>query len=197
VFEVAEVMGALAIQADLSIREQAQGLVGRAVAALGGLDVLVSSAGPAPCKPEAEYLNADGRPQSLWLSSWHLDLTSLLAATVEAHHDDYGIVWPVACAPYDVHLLALDVRKEAVAAQAEALYERLREEGWAVLYDDREASAGVKFNDADLIGLPLRLTVSNRSVKDGLVEAKWRNSRERLRLDEEGLAAELARLRQG
>jgi prolyl-tRNA synthetase len=159
--------------------------------------VLVSSAGTGPCKPEAEYLNTDGRPQPLWLASWRLDLTSLLAATVEAHHDDYGILWPMVCAPYDLHLVALDVRKETVAAQAEALYERLSEEGWAVLYDDREASAGVKFNDADLIGLPLRLTVSKRSVKEGLVEAKWRNSRERLKLDEDGLTAELARLRQG
>jgi prolyl-tRNA synthetase len=92
--------------------------------------------------------------------------------------------------------VALDVRKEAVAAQADALYERLRQDGWEVLYDDREASAGVKFNDADLIGIPLRLTVSKRSVKEGLIEAKWRNSRERLKLDSEGLAAELARLRQ-
>jgi prolyl-tRNA synthetase len=151
---------------------------------------------PAPCRPEAEYLNSEGRPLPLWLASWRLDLGRLLAAVVEAHHDDYGIFWPAVCAPFDVHLVALDVRKEAVAAQADALYERLRQDGWEVLYDDREASAGVKFNDADLIGIPLRLTVSKRSVKEGLIEAKWRNSRERLKLDSEGLAAELARLRQ-
>jgi prolyl-tRNA synthetase len=125
-----------------------------------------------------------------------LDLGRLLAAVVEAHHDDYGILWPTACAPFDVHLVALDVRKEAVAAQAGALYERLRADGWAVLHDDREASAGVKFNDADLIGAPLRLTVSKYTAKEGLVEAKWRSSRERLKLDKQGLAAELARLRQ-
>jgi prolyl-tRNA synthetase len=94
-----------------------------------------------------------------------------------------------------VHLVALDLRKEAVAAQAEALYERLQADGWAVLYDDRSASAGVKFNDADLIGIPLRLTVSKRSVGEDAIEAKWRDSRERLKLDDEGLAAELARLR--
>jgi prolyl-tRNA synthetase len=151
---------------------------------------------PAPCRPEAEYLNSEGRPLTLWQASWRLDLGRVLAAVVETHHDDYGILWPAVCAPFDVHLVALDVRKEAVAAQAEALYERLQEDGWTVLYDDREASAGVKFNDADLIGVPLRLTVSKRSVKEGLVEAKWRNSRERLKLDREGLAVELARLRQ-
>jgi prolyl-tRNA synthetase len=71
----------------------------------------------------------------------------------------------------------------------------LRSEGFSVLYDDRSASAGVKFNDADLIGIPLRLTVSKRSAKEGLIEAKWRDSVERLKLDEAGLTAELARLR--
>jgi prolyl-tRNA synthetase len=138
---------------------------------------LVYSTVPAPCRPVAEYLDREGRPHPLWLASWRLDLGRMLAAVVEAHHDDYGILWPAACAPFDVHLVALDVRKEAVAAQAGALYERLRADGWAVLYDDREASAGVKFNDADLIGAPLRLTVSKHSAKEGLVEAKWRSSR--------------------
>ena len=156
---------------------------------------LACGSAPAPCSPEAEYLDTEGRPHPLWLASWRLDLGRLLAAMVEAHHDEYGILWPAACAPFDVHLVALDLRVEAVAAQAEALYERLQADGAAVLYDDREASAGVKFHDADLIGIPLRLTVSKRSTKEGLIEAKWRNSRERLKLDDEGLAAELARVR--
>jgi prolyl-tRNA synthetase len=155
---------------------------------------LAHSAAPAPCKPEAEYLDSEGRAHSLWLASWRLDLVRLLAAVVESHHDDYGIRWPAACAPFDVYLLALDLRREEVAAQVQALYERLQAEGLAVLYDDRDASAGVKFNDADLIGLPLRLTVSKRSVKEGRIEAKWRDADERLKLDDDGLAAELARL---
>jgi prolyl-tRNA synthetase len=91
-----------------------------------------------------------------------------------------------------VHLVALDLRKEDVAAQAEGLYARLRAAGLRVLYDDRSASAGIKFNDADLLGCPLRLTVSKRSVRDGVIEAKWRNGQERLKLDEDGLAEELA-----
>jgi prolyl-tRNA synthetase len=155
---------------------------------------LIESSPPAPCRPEAEYLDATGRGQPLWLTSWRLDLGRLLAAIVEGQNDDYGILWPAACSPLDVHLVALDLRKEGVADQADALYERLRADGFSVLFDDRDASAGVKFNDADLIGIPLRLTVSKRSVKEGLVEAKWRDSRERQKLDEEGLAAELARL---
>ncbi len=149
---------------------------------------------PAPCGPQAEVLDQEGRPQPLWTMGWWLDLGRLLAAIVESHHDDYGIVWPRACAPFDVHLVALDVRKEEVAARAEELYSRLRADGLAVLYDDREASAGVKFNDADLIGLPLRLTVSRRSAEEGVIEAKWRPGSERLKLDGAALKAELVRL---
>jgi prolyl-tRNA synthetase len=157
---------------------------------------LAYSAAPAPCQPEAEYLDTEGQAHPLWMASWRLDLVRLLAAVVESHHDDYGIRWPAACAPFDVYLLALDLRREEVADQAQALYEHLRAEGLAVLYDDRDASAGVKFNDADLIGLPLRLTISKRSVKDGRIEAKWRDRDERVKLDDDGLAAELARLRE-
>jgi prolyl-tRNA synthetase len=149
------------------------------------------------CEPEAEYLDAEGRGQALWMAGWSLDLSRVLAAIVEGHHDDYGIAWPAARAPFDVHLVALDARKEAVADQAEALYERLRSQGFSVLYDDRNASAGVKFNDADLMGIPLRLTVSKRSAKENLIEAKWRNSAERLKLDENGLQLELDRFQAG
>lgn len=148
---------------------------------------------PAPCRPDAEYLDPQGKAHALWTASWRLDLGRLLAAVVESHHDDYGLIWPLACAPFDVHLVALDLRKEEVAARAEELYAKLQADGLLVLYDDRAASAGVKFNDADLIGIPLRLTVGKRSVRDGVVEAKWRSSGERLNLDDEGLTAELAR----
>jgi prolyl-tRNA synthetase len=92
--------------------------------------------------------------------------------------------------------VVLDARREAVAEQTRALHDRLRAGGFSVLYDDRNASAGVKFNDADLIGIPLRLTVSKRSAKEGCIEAKWRHSTDRLKLDDEELALELAKLRQ-
>jgi prolyl-tRNA synthetase len=161
---------------------------------IGPAFTLASASVPVPCRPDAEYLDPQGKAHPLWTVSWRLDLGRLLAAVVESHHDDYGIIWPHACAPFHVHLVALDQRKEEVAAQADELYASLQSGGLSVLYDDRTASAGVKFNDADLIGIPLRLTVSKRSVRDGVVEAKWRNSRERLKLDEEGLAGELGRL---
>jgi prolyl-tRNA synthetase len=155
--------------------------------------LLVEGTSPAPV--EAEYRDEEGHAQALWMARWQLDLGRLMAATAEAHHDEYGLRWPTGCAPFDVHVVALDLRDEAVAARAEALYGRLQAEGLAVLYDDRDASAGVKFNDADLIGIPLRLTASKRWLAEGRIEAKWRASPERLKLDEEGLAAELARLK--
>ncbi len=150
---------------------------------------------PTPCGPSVEYLDAEGRSHPLWLASWQIDLARLLAALVEAHHDEHGIVWPRTGAPFDVHLLALDVHHEAVAARAQAVYERLQSQGWAVLYDDRNVSAGVKFHDADLIGIPLRLTVGKRLAQEGLVEARWRDGGERVTLDDAGLEAELARLK--
>jgi prolyl-tRNA synthetase len=158
---------------------------------------LASHSLPAPCRPPAEFLDQGGRSQPLWQSRWQLDMGRLWAAVVEQHRDEHGICWPAACAPLDVHLVGLDLKKEAVAARAEEIYARLQAGGYGVLYDDRDASAGVKFNDADLIGLPLRLTVSKRWEQDGLTEAKWRNQADRLKLDDEGLAKELARLREG
>ena len=158
---------------------------------------LVENTAPAPCVPVAEYLDAEGRARPLWVARWRLDVARLMAAVVERHHDDHGIMWPAPCAPFDVHLVALDLRREEVAEQAQDLYHRLRADGFSVLFDDRNASAGVKFNDADLIGIPLRLTVSKRSAKEGLVEAKWRDSTERLRLDPIALTEELGKLRKG
>jgi prolyl-tRNA synthetase len=155
---------------------------------------LVARTAPAPCRPEAQYLDREGRGQPLWTMEWQVDLARLLAAVAEEHHDDHGLLWPAGCAPVDLHLVALDLRREEVAAQAEALYAQLEGQGLSVLFDDRDASAGVKFNDADLLGIPLRLTLSKRSAADGLVEAKWRHSAERLNLDAEGLEAELGRL---
>ncbi|MDY0019558.1 MAG: His/Gly/Thr/Pro-type tRNA ligase C-terminal domain-containing protein, partial [Anaerolineae bacterium] len=103
----------------------------------------------------------------------------LLACLAERHHDDQGLIWPLAAAPYALHLVALP-GDDAVMAAAERLYVELRAAGVAVLYDDREESPGVKFTDADLIGLPLRLTVGQRGLQQGTVELKHRDRDERI-----------------
>jgi len=142
---------------------------------------------------DVSFLDAQGRAQPLLLASYSLGLDRLLMAIIEAHHDEQGIVWPLACAPYQVYLLGLNLNKPDVAEQAEGLYRELRMQGYTVLYDDRKSSAGVKFNDADLIGLPLRVTVSSRSLKQGGVEVKWRTQHERQVLTFEELSSELRR----
>jgi prolyl-tRNA synthetase len=125
------------------------------------------------------YLDADGNEHPIVMGSYGIGLGRLMAAVVEEHHDEHGICWPVSVAPFSVHIVAL-VRDEEGMAQANALYEGLGAAGIDALFDDRIGpSAGVKFNDADLIGCPLRLTVSQRSLKSGGVEAKWRTSQER------------------
>jgi len=101
---------------------------------------------------------------------------------VEEYHDDYGMILPITVAPYEVHLVSLEGKKsqaEEVRKFSETLYQDLQEAGLEVLYDDRDESPGVKFNDADLIGCPVRLTVGSRSLEKGGVELKLRDQQER------------------
>jgi prolyl-tRNA synthetase len=108
-----------------------------------------------------------------------------MAAVIEEHHDDYGIIWPPALAPFDVHLLTLGTDEET-QEQAESVCAELEGGGLDVLFDDREESAGVKFTDADLIGCPVRATLSRRSLERGGVElkARWADEMEVVSLDD-------------
>ena len=98
----------------------------------------------------------------------------LLAAIIELNHDDKGIIFPPTIAPYEVWITALNYDKGDVATEALALHDELQATGLQVLLDDRDESAGVKFNDADLLGLPVRLVVSPRNMKQDVVELKLR-----------------------
>jgi prolyl-tRNA synthetase len=124
------------------------------------------------------YLGADENERPIVMGSYSISVGRLLAAVIEIHHDEHGIVWPPALAPFDVHLLTLGT-DEAVQTQAEEVYAQMKGAGLEVLYDDRGESAGVKFTDADLIGCPVRATVSRRSLKAGGVELKARWAEER------------------
>lgn len=121
----------------------------------------------------ATYLDPDGQEQPIVMGSYGIGVGRLLAAVIEAHHDDYEIMWPPALAPFDVYLLTLGTDDET-QRQAEAFSSQLEDAGLDVLFDDREESAGVKFTDADLIGCPVRATVSRRSLEKGGVELKAR-----------------------
>ncbi len=126
------------------------------------------------------FLNENGQAQVPIMGSYGIGVGRLMAAVVEQHHDDYGIIWPQPIAPFDVHLVSLAKRPEdEVGQQAEALYQQLQEAGLEVLFDDRKETPGVKFADADLIGIPWRLTISTRSLDKAGVEVKRRRETER------------------
>ncbi len=126
----------------------------------------------------ATYLGPDGKEHPIVMGSYGIGLDRLIASLVEQHHDEHGIIWPRAVAPLDVHLVGLGTDAPQVAEYAEAVYRELRQAGLDVLFDDREETPGVKFNDADLIGLPLRLTVSPRNIREDQVELKLRAAKE-------------------
>ncbi|MFN8569143.1 MAG: proline--tRNA ligase [Kouleothrix sp.] len=119
------------------------------------------------------FLDQDGAARPVVMGSYGIGVERLLQVIVEQHHDAAGIIWPAEVAPFDAHLVRLG-KGEAVRAAADALYGELAAAGVRVLYDDRDESAGVKFNDADLIGLPVRLLVSDRLLAAGEVELKPR-----------------------
>ena len=128
----------------------------------------------------ADFLTADGERRHAFMGSYGIGLGRAMACVVEAHHDEKGIAWPIEVAPYRVHLVAIGAtRNPAVAETADRLYGRLTDAGVTVLYDDRDESPGVKFTDAELLGMPTVVTVSPRSLAAGGVEVTDRASGDR------------------
>jgi len=129
-------------------------------------------------KMNATYLAEDGTRKPFYFGSYGIGVSRAVQTIIETSHDDKGIIWPFSVAPYDVHVVGLPMNDEAVRAAAEQLVASLEQKGVDVLFDDREESAGVKFADADLIGIPFRVTVSKRSLQSKSVELKARASTE-------------------
>lgn len=127
---------------------------------------------------DAYYIDKDGNSQPVIMGCYGIGLGRLMAGVVEANHDDKGIIWPMSIAPCQVIICPLYREDSAVSDVAEKLYTDLTAEGIEVLIDDREESPGVKFNDADLLGIPLRVTVSPRSLEKNSVELKRRAEQE-------------------
>jgi prolyl-tRNA synthetase len=142
----------------------------------------------------ATYLDPEGEENPIVMGSYGIGVGRLMAATIEMHHDDYGIIWPPSLAPFDVYLLTLGTDEET-EHRAEAFSTLLEDAGLEVLFDDREESAGVKFTDADLIGCPVRATVSRRSLGQGGAELKARWAKEMNVVPSEGLAEATKELR--
>jgi prolyl-tRNA synthetase len=125
-------------------------------------------------KMGAQYTDEDGKQNDLLMGCYGIGIGRLLAAAVEAHHDDFGMVLPRAIAPYDIYLAGLNLEDTDIFGKAEMLYESLQDAGFEVLFDDRDAPPGVKFKDADLMGIPVRVVISSRSMGNGGVEVKAR-----------------------
>jgi prolyl-tRNA synthetase len=142
----------------------------------------------------ASFLDNDGKSRPIVMGCYGIGLGRLLAAIVEQNHDDKGIIWPLSTAPYQAYLCPLHLDKADVAPTAERIYQELQKEGIEVLFDDRDESPGVKFNDADLLGIPLRLTLSPRTLQSRSIEAKWRTEKEAQLLPLENLVVQVKKL---
>lgn len=128
---------------------------------------------------KAFYLDEKGEEHPIVMGSYGIGVERVMACYVEQNHDDKGIIWNKTLAPFDVHLIALNMKNENVVAASEKIYNELNKAGYEVLFDDRDAAAGFKFNDADLLGMPVQIVIGEKKLKDGKCEIKIRRSGER------------------
>ena len=145
---------------------------------------------------DVSFTDADGKKQTAIMGCYGIGTTRLVGTIVEASHDDRGIIWPIAVAPYHVHLVSLHSKDADMLARIQSVSQDLYDQLWAagieVLWDDREGvSPGAKFADADLIGLPLRLVISEKTLKEDSVEWKPRNEAEARLVKIEDVAEEI------
>jgi prolyl-tRNA synthetase len=132
------------------------------------------------------FLDVDGKEKAAEMGCYGIGVTRIVAAAIEQNHDANGIVWPVPLAPYEVAVLELQQDDDNVIATAKKIYEDLQKAGIDVVYDDRDERPGVKFKDADLIGVPYRIAVGKKSLAEGVVELKLRRSADvrKIKVDE-------------
>jgi len=142
----------------------------------------------------AFFIDQSGQSHPIVMGCYGIGLGRLLAAAIEQNHDDKGIIWPLAIAPFHIYLCPLYPENPQVIATAEKLYADLTAEDLEVLFDDRNESPGVKFNDADLLGIPLRVTISPRTLEKNSVEIKWRSEKESQLVSLEEIVAKLKEL---
>ncbi len=142
----------------------------------------------------ATYMDASGVSHPTVMGCYGIGLDRVMAAAVEQNHDDKGIIWPLPIAPYHIYLCPLYLENPQVAEVAESLYAELEAQGLEVLFNDRNESPGIKFNDADLLGIPFRLTISPRTLEKNSAELKKRSEKEFQLLPLEGIAKRLKEL---
>ncbi len=136
----------------------------------------------------ATFLDQDGKEKLMVMGCYGIGIGRTVAAAIEQNHDEQGMMLPYALAPFKVALLCLDTKNEEVVAYCDQLYRQLQERGIETLYDDRNERPGIKFKDADLIGMPLRLTVGRKSYARGILEVKKRRSPESMEIPVQDLS---------
>jgi len=124
----------------------------------------------------ARFLDAEGRERTLVMGCYGIGVTRIVAAAIEQSNDANGIIWPMPIAPYHIHIVPVNVKDKATRETAEGLYEALAGDGIEVLFDDRDERPGAKFKDADLLGMPLRVTIGEKGLADGIVELRDRKT---------------------
>jgi prolyl-tRNA synthetase len=137
----------------------------------------------------ARYLDESGQERPIVMGSYGIGPARIAAAAIEQRTDADGIVWPASIAPFAVHIVVVSVRDAAQVEAAQALYAECRAHGLDAVMDDRNERPGVKFKDADLLGVPVRVTIGNAFVKDGLVECRARRSRDERRVPRAAVVA--------
>jgi len=140
---------------------------------------------------KAFYLDENGEEHPIVMGSYGIGVERIMACYVEQNYDDKGIIWNKSLAPFDVHLIALNMKKESVVSTSEKIYNELTDSGYEVLFDDRDGTAGFKFNDADLLGMPVQIVIGEKKLKDGKCEVKIRKTGERTDIELADLMSKL------
>jgi prolyl-tRNA synthetase len=135
------------------------------------------------------FLDADGTEKPMQMGCYGIGVTRIVAAAIEQNHDKDGIVWPVPIAPYEVALLALQADDPKLVEACDRIYDQLTSAGVEVLYDDRDERPGVKFKDADLVGIPYRIAVGKKGLVEGVAEVKLRRGPEVRKIKIDDVAA--------
>jgi prolyl-tRNA synthetase len=143
----------------------------------------------------ATYLDETGKAEPIVMGSYGIGPARIAATAVEQRADADGIVWPWSIAPFHVHIVIVSMRDAGQREAAEEIYRACRAQGLEALLDDRDERPGVKFKDADLLGIPARVTVGSALAKEGVVEIRVRQSREEVRVPRDQVVATLARIR--
>ena len=142
----------------------------------------------------ANFLDSQGAQRPIVMGCYGIGVGRLLGAIIEEHHDDKGIVFPVSVSPYQVHMITLNAERSEITDEGDRLYQELSDKGFEVMYDDRQETAGVKLNDADLLGFPVRILISPRTLGNGVAEITARASQKTTFADLDGVSRVLAEL---